>query len=164
MLIKPSTVGYVRRQSDWPILISIRYLDASFLDELQSRYLIDAPRFSLRPEPGANEVAAPLATEGGRKLGYIIWKPELPGRRILNSLLPFAVSALSVLALLMLLLTRSLKQTFNERAAFEAWLDPGNFDETGRQRVSLSSLTGGLGEKRHSKLLLSNCHLYPNQG
>jgi hypothetical protein len=50
------------------------------------------------------------------------------------------------------------------RAAFERWLDPGNFDETGRQRVSLSSLTGGLGENRHSKLLLSNCHLYPNQG
>jgi L-amino acid N-acyltransferase YncA len=36
------------------------------------------------------------------------------------------------------------------RAAFERWLDPGNFDETGRQRVSLSSLTAGLGESGHS--------------
>ena len=34
------------------------------------------------------------------------------------------------------------------RAAFERWLDPGNFDETGRQRISLSSLTKGLGESR----------------
>ena len=32
------------------------------------------------------------------------------------------------------------------RAAFERWLDPSNFDETGRQRVSLSSLTAGLGK------------------
>jgi sensor domain CHASE-containing protein len=120
MLIKPSTEGFVRPRPEWPVLISVRYLDASFMSELQSRYLIDAPRFSLRPERQANEVSAPLATEGGRKLGYIIWKPELPGRRILNDLLPFAVSALSVLAVLMLLLTRSLKQTLNERAAFEA--------------------------------------------
>jgi diguanylate cyclase (GGDEF)-like protein len=120
MLIKPSTEGFVQPNPDWPVLISVRYLDGSFMNELQSRYLIDGPRFSLRSDPRPDEVTAPLATEGGRKLGYIIWKPELPGRRILNSLLPFAVSALAVLALLMLLLTRSLKQTLNERAAFEA--------------------------------------------
>ena len=29
------------------------------------------------------------------------------------------------------------------RRAFEAWLDPGNFDSRGRQRRSLSELTGG---------------------
>ena len=120
MLIKPSTEGFVKPKPDWPVLISVRYLDGSFMSELQSRYLIDAPRFSHRANPGRDEVAEPLKTEGGRKLGYIIWKPELPGRRILNNLLPFAVSALAVLALLMLLLTRSLKQTLNERAAFEA--------------------------------------------
>jgi diguanylate cyclase (GGDEF)-like protein len=120
MLIKPSTDGYVQPSPDWPVLISVRYLDGSFMSELQSRYLIDAPRFLLTADRQPNEVAEPLKTEGGRKLGYIIWKPELPGRRILNSLLPFAVSALALLALLMLLLTRSLKQTLNERAAFEA--------------------------------------------
>jgi hypothetical protein len=27
------------------------------------------------------------------------------------------------------------------RAAFEAWLDPGNFDDAGRQKLSLSALT-----------------------
>src|SRR5437763_10981209 len=113
MLIKPSTEGYVRPSPDWPVLISVRYLDGSFMSELQSRYLIDAPRFSLRADPRSNEVAEPLTTEAGRKLGYVIWKPELPGRRILNGLLPFAVSGLAVLALLMLLLTRSLKQTLN---------------------------------------------------
>jgi RimJ/RimL family protein N-acetyltransferase len=37
------------------------------------------------------------------------------------------------------------------RAAFDRWLDPGNFDEMGRQRVSLSSLTAGLGESGHSQ-------------
>jgi diguanylate cyclase (GGDEF)-like protein len=120
MLIKPSTEGYVKPNPDWPVLISVRYLDGSFMSELQSRYLIDGPRFSLHSGHLSDEVAEPLETEAGRKLGYIIWKPELPGSRILNALLPFAISALAVLALLMLLLTRSLKQTLNERAAFEA--------------------------------------------
>ncbi len=120
MLIKPSTEGYVKPNPDWPVLISVRYLDGSFMSELQSRYLIDAPRFSLSSGHQPAEVAEPLETEAGRRLGYIIWKPELPGSRILDAVLPFAISALALLALLMLLLTRSLKQTLNERAAFEA--------------------------------------------
>ena len=37
------------------------------------------------------------------------------------------------------------------RTALERWLDPGNFDETGRQRVSLSSLTRGLGRAGNSQ-------------
>jgi hypothetical protein len=37
------------------------------------------------------------------------------------------------------------------KAAFERWLDPGNFDETGRQRVSLSSLTRPLDESGRSQ-------------
>jgi diguanylate cyclase (GGDEF)-like protein len=120
MLIKPSTAGFVQPQPNWPILISIRYVDANFLDELQSRYLIDSPRFSVSADHRANEAAVPLKTQFGKQLGYIIWIPELPGRRILNSLLPMVVGSLAVLILLMWLLTRSLKQTLNERAAFEA--------------------------------------------
>ncbi|MFH1068438.1 MAG: GNAT family protein [Candidatus Glassbacteria bacterium] len=34
------------------------------------------------------------------------------------------------------------------REAFERWLDPSNFDSSGRQRVSLSKLTGVLLERR----------------
>jgi hypothetical protein len=39
-------------------------------------------------------------------------------------------------------------------AAFERWLDPGNFDETGRQRISLSSLTAGLDHSGRSETLV----------
>lgn len=35
--------------------------------------------------------------------------------------------------------------------AFERWLDPNNFDETGQQRVSLSSLTSALGRAGNSQ-------------
>ena len=120
MLIKPSTENYVQPNPQWPMLISVRYLDGSFLDELQSRYLIDKPRFSVSPDERADESAIPLEAQSGTRLGYIIWTPELPGRRILNTLLPMVITSLAILALLMLLLTRSLRQTIDERAAFEA--------------------------------------------
>ena len=120
MLVKPSTEDYARPSPEWPVLISIRYLDGSFMEELQSRHLIDNARFSATPDQRRDEHVLPLVTEAGQQLGYLIWKPELPGSRILGTLLPSGISALSILALLMLLLTRSLRQTLDERAAFEA--------------------------------------------
>ena len=120
MLIKPSTPDYVRPSGDWPILISVRYLDGSFMSELQSRHLIDGARFAASPSRSVDEQALPLKTGSGQLLGYLIWRPELPGSRILGTLLPSGISALAILALLMLLLTRSLRQTLDERAAFEA--------------------------------------------
>lgn len=120
MLIKPSTAGYVRPRHSWPALISVRYIDGWFLNELQSRYLIDDARYSSSSAHSSDEQMLQLETDWHQRLGYLIWKPELPGSRILNALLPFAMSGLAFLALIMLLLTRSLKQTLNERAAFEA--------------------------------------------
>ena len=120
MLIQPSTANYVRPKHDWPALISLRYIDGQFLNELQSRYLIDDARFSASPALLPGEQALPLETEWHQRLGYLIWRPELPGRRILAMMLPLVISGLAVLALLMLLLTKRLKQTLNERAEFEA--------------------------------------------
>ncbi|HEY6048260.1 MAG TPA: bifunctional diguanylate cyclase/phosphodiesterase [Sphingomicrobium sp.] len=120
MLIKPSTPDYAKPSPKWPILISVRYLDASFLDELQSRYVIDRPHFSVWPDHRSGEAAVDVRTQSGNRLGYLIWTPELPGSRILRTLLPTVVASLAILALLMTALTRSLTQTLNERAAFEA--------------------------------------------
>jgi diguanylate cyclase (GGDEF)-like protein len=120
MLVKPSTPNYVRPNPKWPILISVRYLDGSFLQELESRHLIEGARFARSPKRLGAEHALLLETAAGKPLGFLIWQPELPGSRILETLLPSGISALSVLAVLMLLLTRSLRQTLDERAAFEA--------------------------------------------
>ena len=52
MLIKPSTEGYVKPRPDWPVLITVRYLDGSFMSELQSRYLIDTKPCNVTLAPG----------------------------------------------------------------------------------------------------------------
>ena len=46
MLIQPSTPGYVGARRNWPVLVSIRYLDSGFMRDLESTHLIGRPRFS----------------------------------------------------------------------------------------------------------------------
>ena len=120
MLIKPSTPDYVRPKGGWPILISVRYLDGSFMKELQVRHLLDGARFSTSPVRGPHEHVQELNTEGGDKLGYLIWEPQLPGSSIFWALLPVFAFGIAMVALIISLLGRSLRQTLRERAAYEA--------------------------------------------
>ena len=120
MLIKPSTTGYVLPKGEWPVLISVRYLDAAFLTELSSRNLITSPRFSRSGEMRAGEHRIDLRTEWDRLIGYLVWKPELPGTRILWKLIPVNLLILAGLASFILLLGRRLRKSASELASAEA--------------------------------------------
>ena len=120
MLIQPSTGNYVQPNGQWPILVSVRYLDAGFLAELSSRELIASPRFSRRPALQGSEHAVLLRTEWGDRIGYLIWKPELPGTRILGKLVPLNLLIFFGLASLMWLLGRRLRSAAGELAAAES--------------------------------------------
>ena len=120
MLVKPSTPNYVQPKGDWPVLISVRYLDAGFMRELSSRNLIASPRFSRSPEVGAGEHKIALKTEWGEKIGYLIWKPELPGTRVLWKLIPINLLIFLVLATFMAVLGRRLRNSAVELANAEA--------------------------------------------
>jgi diguanylate cyclase (GGDEF)-like protein len=120
MLIKSSTEGYVRPNGAWPVLVSVRYLDAGFLAELSSRQLIAAPRFSRRPDPRSNEHAVSLHDEGQQLIGYLIWEPELPGTHILSKLLPLNLLILLALVSFMALRGRQLRDAVGELASAEA--------------------------------------------
>lgn len=120
MLIQPSTPAYVRPDGEWPVLISLRYLDAGFLAELSSRQLISSPRFSRRSDPRKAEHSVPLKTEGGRPIGFLIWEPELPGTRILWKLVPLSFLILFVLFSFMAFLGRRLRRAACELATAEA--------------------------------------------
>ena len=130
MLIQPSTPGYVGNRFAWPALVSIRYLDASFMSDLEDRFLIDNARYSRRDNHLDGEYSSLIKTEAGGDLGYLIWTPELPGTRITGALFPVNLVALALLALLMALLLRKLTQSlrdrgiFEERATYLAYHDP----------------------------------------
>jgi len=120
MLIQPSTPNYVKPKGDWPILLSVRYLDSDFLAELSGRQLISSPRFSHSPKRLGSEHLIRLQTEWGKAIGYLIWKPELPGTRILWKLVPMNLLILFALALFVSYLGRRLRNSAGELATAEA--------------------------------------------
>ncbi|MEO7541946.1 MAG: EAL domain-containing protein, partial [Sphingomicrobium sp.] len=120
MLIQPSTPGYVQPKGQWPVLISLRYLEAGFLAELSSRQLIASPRFSRSPKHGPDEHVISLTTDWDSAIGYLVWKPELPGTRIFWRLAPLNLLILIALAAFMAFLGRRLHNAAGELAAAEA--------------------------------------------
>ena len=161
MLNQPSTPGYVKAKGKWPVFISVRYLDAGFLAELGSRQLISSPRFSRIPDRKAGEHVISLDTEWGKPIGYFIWKPELPGTRILWKLVPLNLVILLALASLLVFLGRRLRNAAVELANAEAHAAHLAFHDslTGLPnralfQLRLDELTGGEGAAVGFALLL----------
>lgn len=100
-----------------PIVINIRYFDQPFIDRLATQGLIDGLRFSSTPgaQPGEEQVR--LTNEHGNVIGYFMWRPELPGTKIIRTLGPLTlVSVLGMIALAALL-SRSLRRSMLELQA-----------------------------------------------
>lgn len=116
MLMQPSTPGYVKPVTDWPILVSVRYLDRDFLSDLSKQQLISDPRLSPVANPRAGEIAVPLQTEWGDVISHLIWKPELPGTQIARRLIPLIVFVLTLFAAVLLYTTRNWRIALRQEA------------------------------------------------
>lgn len=96
-------------------LIASRYIDGPALDAFSRDQGLNGARFARAADPEDNEVTFEIrATATGEPIGFIIWTPDLPGSRVVSRLLPALVaSALiiaSLLAMLMLLLRKSMTE------------------------------------------------------
>ncbi len=89
------------------VLVDMKRLDGAYLDGISQRYSLDGVRFSRSDGLVAKEQALPLHDPLGRRVGWIMWRPELPGRRILGLLVPMALILAVVLFAVVLLLLRS---------------------------------------------------------
>ncbi len=100
-----------RSNGTWPVMVSVRFLDGGFLEQLSAWHLLHDLRYSAKRDTREGETAVEFKDEEGRSIGYFFWKPELPGRLIVRSLGPG--SALLVVAMLaaMAALCRSLWQS-----------------------------------------------------
>jgi diguanylate cyclase (GGDEF)-like protein len=113
MLIRASQPKY-QPSGPKPIMINLRFLDHAFLKELQHRNLIDQPRYSQVPNPSSGETALELDSQDGGTIGYFIWRPELPGSRIVTVLAPTAAALVLALIALMTQLARWLRRSTGE--------------------------------------------------
>jgi diguanylate cyclase (GGDEF)-like protein len=161
MLIKPATPNFVRPLGAWGLLVSVRYLDQGFLAELSSRQLISAPRFARDHDRRPGEHDIHLESEWGQTIGHLVWKPELPGTRILWKLVPINLLILIALASVMVFLGRRLRHAAGEIAAAEAQAHHLAFHDslTGLPNRALfqrqlDRLTSGDGASKRFTLLL----------
>jgi diguanylate cyclase (GGDEF)-like protein len=136
MLIRASTPS-LQPAGPEPVMISIRFLDRGFLRELEDRNLIEAPRFSNSDDPAPGEQSIKLGGEDGAAVAYFIWRPALPGTRILGVLGPITAALIAAMIGLMALLARwlrrstgQLKETLVQLKASEAQAQHLAFHDT----------------------------------
>lgn len=80
-----------------PLLVSVRYLDTSFTRNLARIQLIAGAE--IRQSPGIDDAEHALALVSGRgqRIGFMVWRPDRPGRAVWRSMAPSAGLALTVL-------------------------------------------------------------------
>nr|WP_294847631.1 bifunctional diguanylate cyclase/phosphodiesterase [uncultured Sphingomonas sp.] len=118
--IIPATDGYVAKKGEWPIIISVRYLDQGFLAQVSARQLLRAPRFSSHPDVTGSDRAIALSTDWGEPMGYFIFSPEKFGTRILAKMLPWVAIILAGLTLFATMTGRRLRRSAKAIADAEA--------------------------------------------
>ena len=104
-------------------LIAVRFIDGAALDDLSREQGLNGARFARTADPDANEVAFQIdATVNGEPIGFIVWRPDLPGSRVIGRLMPaLSIAAFVIAALFSVLLVR-LRQSLGElkRSEFHA--------------------------------------------
>lgn len=81
--------------------VAVRYLDGSFVDELEGEYLLEQLRFSWTGDGAEAGGIARLAANDGDTVGYFTWSPFRPGAAVLAYAGP-AMLALCVIGLVAL--------------------------------------------------------------
>ena len=85
-----------------PLLVSIRYLNTSLMRDLQRvRGIVGARVTRTATVSVSGEYSVPLSSFRGQRIGYFTWRPEMPGKAILGSVL--LKGGVALLALLVLL-------------------------------------------------------------
>jgi diguanylate cyclase (GGDEF)-like protein len=104
MLIVPDSDRVTLPSGSESLLVSIRFLDGGFLDQISDRNLIEGLRFSQSPGADEGEVSVPFDSDEKERIGYFLWRPELPGTKILQVVGPSTLltSALLVAAMVFL--------------------------------------------------------------
>lgn len=115
--VKPivSDTGNIEQTADETYLhVAIRYLDSSFIKDLERDYLFTGLRYSIENLLGTNEHSYPLRSSAGQTIGYFIWQPYRPGSTVMSQIAPAVVGIVLLMlgimaALLALLRFRSQK-------------------------------------------------------
>lgn len=122
------------------VMVNFRYLDGAFLDQISRRELIAGLGFTHLSEAKPGEAEFPLIDEAGHRVGFIRWRPELPGRQVRQVVGPVAAAVVIVLAVTLLALARSLWRAGDELTS--TMLQLSDSERAAQQIASHDQLTG----------------------
>jgi diguanylate cyclase (GGDEF)-like protein len=112
-----------------PLLISIRYLNTSLMRDLQRVRGIAGARVTTAAADGASgEYSVPLSSSRGQRIGYFTWRPEMPGKVILGSVLLKGGAALLALLVLLAALIASIGRLMSRDAQSIAILEEARLE------------------------------------
>ena len=80
-----------------PLLVSIRYLDTAFVRDLARVQLVAGAHIQRTPRVGSDEHALALTSSRGKQVGFLVWRPDHPGRQVWRQMAPSAGLALGAL-------------------------------------------------------------------
>lgn len=120
MPLMPHSKEVSQERGSESLIVSVRFLDRSFLSDMADAYLLEGVRFSRTNDLSDEEQAYPLKSKSGAVIGNVVWMPKLPGARILSEVLPVLAAGLFVIGIAVSLLVRSLRRTYTELMTSEA--------------------------------------------
>lgn len=89
-------------------LVSLRFLNDGYLDELSQGSMIAGLHYSPRPGQLPGEHSIPLHARAGQPMGYLTWQPERPGSRMLSVIGPATALSALLFLLVIAVIVRSL--------------------------------------------------------
>jgi diguanylate cyclase (GGDEF)-like protein len=96
-------------------LLAYRYLDGRALDALSREQGLNGARFARSSDQEANEVTFQIeATATKEPIGFIIWTPDLPGSKVVLSMIPALAIAALIIAGLLAVLIMSLRKSLSD--------------------------------------------------
>jgi diguanylate cyclase (GGDEF)-like protein len=110
--VKPivSDTGNITQTPDETFLhVAVRYLDESFIAELQRDYLFTGLRYATSEQLQAGEHSYALKSSLGQTIGYFIWKPYRPGSTVMYQIAPTLIGIALLMSGIMAVLLAGLR-------------------------------------------------------
>ncbi|MBB5711939.1 putative bifunctional diguanylate cyclase/phosphodiesterase [Sphingomonas xinjiangensis] len=112
-----------------PLLISVRYLNSSLMRDLERVRGLAGARVTHAPVNGASgEYSVPLSSSRGQRIGFFTWRPEMPGKAILASMLLKGGGALVALLALLAAMIASIGRLMRRDARSIAVLEKARLE------------------------------------
>jgi len=120
MPLLPHSSAVTQERGTESLILSVRFLDSSFLPDMADAYLLSGVRFSRTNDIARNEQSYALVDKSGTVIGNLVWAPDRPGSTVTSGVLPVFAIGLAIVAAAIALLIRSLRRTYTDLLASEA--------------------------------------------